>query len=97
MQTKVSPRGRVALPAFLCHCLGIRAGDPLEATIEGGRIVLTPSKGIVRQPKHEHAGKFACAEAAARFTVVAPVVTRKEVEAILAYIPSSSGPALSRM
>ena len=91
MQTKVSPRGRVTLPLFLCHCLGIRAGDSLEASIEGDRIVLTPSKGIACQVKRS--GNHARAHAAARFTAKAPAVTRREVEAILSYIPSASDSA----
>jgi AbrB family looped-hinge helix DNA binding protein len=42
MQTKVSIKGQVVLPRSLRHKLGIRAGDPLDANIEAGRIVLTP-------------------------------------------------------
>ncbi len=44
MQTKVSTKGQVVLPGPLRRRLGIRAGDPLEANIESGRIVLTPRK-----------------------------------------------------
>ena len=44
MQTKVSTKGQVVLPGPLRRRLGIRAGDPLEANIEGGRIVLTPHR-----------------------------------------------------
>jgi AbrB family looped-hinge helix DNA binding protein len=44
MQTKVSTKGQVVLPSGLRRRLGIRAGDPLEANIEGGRIVLTPHR-----------------------------------------------------
>jgi len=44
MQTKVSTKGQVVLPGPLRRRLGIRAGDPLEANIEAGRIVLTPHK-----------------------------------------------------
>ena len=44
MQTKVSTKGQVVLPGPLRRRLGIRAGDPLDATIEDGRIVLTPRK-----------------------------------------------------
>jgi len=44
MQTKVSTKGQVVLPGPLRRRLGIRAGDPLDANIEGGRIVLTPRK-----------------------------------------------------
>ena len=44
MQTKVSTKGQIVLPAPLRRRLGIRAGDPLDAEIEAGRIVLTPKK-----------------------------------------------------
>ncbi len=44
MQTKVSTKGQVVLPGPLRRRLGIRAGDPLDAEIEAGRIVLTPRK-----------------------------------------------------
>jgi AbrB family looped-hinge helix DNA binding protein len=45
MRTRVSTKGQIVLPAPLRNRLGIRAGDPLEITIEKDRIVLTqPSK-----------------------------------------------------
>ena len=44
MQTRVSNKGQIVLPGPLRRKLGIRAGDPLEASIEAGRIVLTPQK-----------------------------------------------------
>jgi bifunctional DNA-binding transcriptional regulator/antitoxin component of YhaV-PrlF toxin-antitoxin module len=89
MQTKVSPKGRVALPVTLCHCLGIRAGDRLEATIEAGRIVLTPRKVYVRRPKI--AGDSVRAGTLSRYGARSSVVTRKEIEEILAYLPSNAG------
>ena len=44
MQTKVSTKGQVVLPGPLRRRLGLRVGDPLEASIEDGCIVLTPRK-----------------------------------------------------
>jgi AbrB family looped-hinge helix DNA binding protein len=44
MQTKVSTKGQIVLPGPLRRKLGIRAGDPLDAEIKDGRIVLTPRK-----------------------------------------------------
>jgi AbrB family looped-hinge helix DNA binding protein len=44
MQTKVSTKGQVVLPGPIRRKLGIRAGDPLDAGIEDGRIVLTPRR-----------------------------------------------------
>ena len=42
METKVSTKGQVVLPNPIRRKLGLRAGDPLDARVEGGRIVLTP-------------------------------------------------------
>jgi AbrB family looped-hinge helix DNA binding protein len=42
METKVSTKGQVVLPSPIRRKLGLRTGDPLDARIEGGRIVLTP-------------------------------------------------------
>jgi AbrB family looped-hinge helix DNA binding protein len=44
MQTRVSTKGQVVLPGPLRRRLGICAGDPLDAKIEAGSIVLTPRK-----------------------------------------------------
>jgi bifunctional DNA-binding transcriptional regulator/antitoxin component of YhaV-PrlF toxin-antitoxin module len=44
METRVSTKGQVLLPGRLHRQLGILAGDPLDAQIEAGRIVLTPRK-----------------------------------------------------
>ena len=42
MQTKVSTKGQVVLPGPIRRKLGLRPGDPLDAKLEGGHIVLTP-------------------------------------------------------
>jgi len=44
MQTRVSTKGQVVLPSPIRRQLGLRAGDPLNADVEGGRIVLTPRR-----------------------------------------------------
>lgn len=41
MQTRVSTKGQVVLPAPLRNRLGIRPGDPLDISVEQDRIVLT--------------------------------------------------------
>ena len=43
MKTKISTKGQVVLPSPIRRKLGLRAGDPLDAKVEGDRIVLTPS------------------------------------------------------
>lgn len=49
MQTRVSSKGQIVLPAPLRRKLGIQPGDPLDIAIERDRIVLKLSNG----PKHE--------------------------------------------
>ena len=49
MQTRVSTKGQVVLPAAIRHTLGINAGDPLEISVEQDRIVLTTTP----KPKYE--------------------------------------------
>jgi AbrB family looped-hinge helix DNA binding protein len=44
MQTRVSTKGQVVLPGPLRRKLDIRNGDPLDVTIDKGRIVLTPHR-----------------------------------------------------
>jgi AbrB family looped-hinge helix DNA binding protein len=42
--TKVSTKGQVVLPQAIRRKMNLRAGDSLEARIEGERIVLIPKK-----------------------------------------------------
>lgn len=49
MQTKVSTKGQVVLPGPIRRKLGLRPGDPLDAKLEGGRIVLTPRRARARK------------------------------------------------
>lgn len=42
MRTKVSTKRQLVVPSTLVRKLALRAGDPVEAKVEGGRIVLTP-------------------------------------------------------
>jgi AbrB family looped-hinge helix DNA binding protein len=44
VQTKVSSKGQVVLPISIRNKLRIKTGDPLEARIQGDRIVLIPQK-----------------------------------------------------
>ena len=41
MTTKISSKGQVVLPGPIRRKLGLRAGEPLKAAIEGDRIVLS--------------------------------------------------------
>jgi AbrB family looped-hinge helix DNA binding protein len=49
MRTRVSTKGQIVLPGPLRRRLGIRAGDPLEISVENDRIVLTQAS----KPKYE--------------------------------------------
>jgi AbrB family looped-hinge helix DNA binding protein len=44
MQTKVSDKGQVVLPASIRRKLGVKTGDEFSADIKNGNIVLTPRK-----------------------------------------------------
>ncbi len=85
METRVSSKGQVVLPGPLRRKLGILAGDPLDANIEAGRIVLTPRKKrphnvrIITDPVTGLPVLSAGTEA--------PVLSSKEVAEILANFP----------
>jgi AbrB family looped-hinge helix DNA binding protein len=85
MQTRVSSKGQVVLPGPIRRRLGIRAGDPLFAEVEAGRIILIPLK------KRPHRGRI-IADPLTGLPVQsagadAPVLSSKEVEEILANFP----------
>ncbi len=42
MQTRISSKGQVVLPGAIRRKLGLRPGDPLDASVKSGKIVLTP-------------------------------------------------------
>ena len=85
MQTRVSTKGQVVLPGPLRRRLGIRAGDPLDANIEAGCIVLTPRKKRSYRAKIE-------TDVVTGLPVLsagpeAPMLSSKEVEEILTTFP----------
>ena len=51
MQTKISTKGQVVLPHPLRRKLGLRPGDPLDARIQSGSIVLTPRRARTRKAR----------------------------------------------
>jgi AbrB family looped-hinge helix DNA binding protein len=85
MQTKVSTKGQVVLPGPLRRRLGIRAGDPLDANIDAGRIVLTPRKKRPRRVKITTDPVTGLPVLSAGED--APVLSSKEVEEILTAFP----------
>ena len=85
MQTKVSTKGQVVLPGPLRRRLDIRPGDPLDADVEDGRIVLTPRK------KRLHRAKLVSDPVTGLPALSAgpdaPTLTSKEVAEILDVVP----------
>jgi AbrB family looped-hinge helix DNA binding protein len=85
MQTKVSTKGQVVLPGPLRRRLDIRPGDPLDADVEDGRIILTPRK------KRPHRAKLVSDPVTGLPALSAgpdaPSLTSKEVSEILANFP----------
>ena len=51
MRTRISSKGQVVLPSLIRHKLCIKAGDLLEAKIEGDHITLTPHRKPKRKPR----------------------------------------------
>jgi AbrB family looped-hinge helix DNA binding protein len=85
MQTRVSTKGQVVLPAPLRRRLGIRTGDPLDASVEAGSIVLRPH----RKPRHQPRiiQDPVLGTPVLSFGPDAPVLTSREVKEILADFP----------
>jgi AbrB family looped-hinge helix DNA binding protein len=85
MQTRVSTKGQIVLPHPIRRRLGLRAGDPLDAKLEGGRIVLTPRRSrsqkvrILRDPITGLPVLSGGPDA--------PVLTSKQVQEILSEFP----------
>lgn len=85
MQTKVSTKGQVVLPGPIRRRLAIRAGDPLDANIEDGRIVLTPRRK--RRHRVKLVTDLVTGLPALSAGESAPSLSSKEVEEILANFP----------
>lgn len=85
MQTKISTKGQVVLPSKIRRRLGLQAGDPLDAAVEDGRIVLTPQKK--RAKKGTIVIDPVTGFPALTLGPNAPVLTSKEVEEMLSDFP----------
>lgn len=85
MQTKLSTKGQVVLPSRIRNKLGLRPGDPLDARVEDGRIVLTPRKRRARKVRiiKDPITGFPVLTAGPN----APTLTHKQVKEILADFP----------
>ena len=85
MQTRLSTKGQVVLPVPLRRKLGLRAGDPLDASINEGRIVLTLRRPAARRARIIEDQLIGTPVLS--FGTNSPVLTTREVEEILAEYP----------
>jgi AbrB family looped-hinge helix DNA binding protein len=85
MQTKVSTKGQVVLPGPIRRRLDLRPGDPLDANIEAGRIVLTPRRK--RSYRARIVVDLVSGLPALSAGPDAPTLTSKDVEEILSNFP----------
>ena len=88
MQTRVSTKGQIVLPAPIRRKLGIRAGDPLDIAVESDRSVLTP-------PAKKRYRARIIKEPVTGFPVIdvgpdAPVLTSEMVRELLTDFPSDT-------
>jgi AbrB family looped-hinge helix DNA binding protein len=85
MQSRVSTKGQIVIPWPLRRRLGIRAGDPLDAHIAAGCIVLTPR---TKAPlKAKILTDPITGLPALSLAKDAPVLSSKDVEEILSNFP----------
>ncbi len=85
METRVSTKGQVVLPGPIRRKLGLRAGDPLEAKVQGGRILLTPRRN--RPPKVRIVTDPLTGLPVLSVGAEAPLLSSKQVEEILSNFP----------
>ena len=85
MQTKVSTKGQVVLPASVRRKLGLRAGDPLEVRTANGSIVLTPKKRRSKKAAVSIDARTGLPMLKAK--PGAPILTSKQVQEMLADFP----------
>jgi AbrB family looped-hinge helix DNA binding protein len=85
MTTKLSTKGQVVLPQAIRRKMNLRPGDPLDARIEGDRIVLIPRRKRSRKSR-------IIIDPVSGLPVLtagpdAPILTSEEVARILADFP----------
>ena len=85
MQTKLSTKGQVVLPGPIRRTLGLRTGDPLDAKVEDGAIVLTPRR--IRPAKVKIVSDPITGLPVLSVGAKAPLLTSKQVSEILSNFP----------
>lgn len=54
MEKRIDSMGRIVIPIELRKQLKVQDGDPLDISIEGDRIILTPTNGLVEDVRRDH-------------------------------------------
>jgi AbrB family looped-hinge helix DNA binding protein len=85
MTTKLSTKGQVVLPQAIRRKMNLRPGDPLDARIEGDRIVLIPRRKRLRKSRIVIDPVTGLPALTAGPN--APKITNAEVKALLADFP----------
>jgi len=85
METRISSKGQVVLPAAFRRKLDLRAGDAIEAHVDGGSIVLTPRRK--RSEKATIITDPLTGLPALKAPAGAPILRSKDVLAMLADFP----------
>jgi AbrB family looped-hinge helix DNA binding protein len=85
METRVSTKGQVVLPARVRRKLGLRPGDSLDVSADSGRVILTPRKRRLRKARiiKDPVTGFPVLDAGSD----APPLTTEQVREILAGFP----------
>lgn len=85
MRTKISTKGQIVLPSSIRRKLGLQPGDPLDAELDGDRIILIPrrpARGTARIIKDPATGLPVLTAG-----TDAPRLTSDQVREILAEFP----------
>ena len=85
MQTRVSTKGQIVLLGPLRRKLGIRAGDPLDASIEESSLRLTPREKVLHKVEIVTSPITGLPLLSAEDD--SPILTSLEVEEILSSFP----------
>jgi bifunctional DNA-binding transcriptional regulator/antitoxin component of YhaV-PrlF toxin-antitoxin module len=59
MQSVIRDRRQITLPREVCEQLGVDVGDTVEMAVEGGALVITPSKKLALDALNEIQAAFA--------------------------------------
>ena len=87
MRSKVSTKRQLVVPSAVLRKLALRAGDPVDIDVDGGRIVLTPKKKSKRKFKARIIKDPVTGYPVLDTGPDAPIMTNEHVAEILADFP----------